>query len=134
VDFDAAHAKKEVNDVQKQISAKKKVGFGHLEGQFVYHDSGIKAKEPADDLVATKKGLDAKVEAIRKDAKELEATMRQKASLVGNIVGKDVPVSQTEVRTLLTHILLQNILMEYGRTIMLPFGRGILLRKRTSLL
>lgn len=85
-------------------------------------------------MVATKKGLDAKVEAIRKDAKELEATMRQKASLVGNIVGKDVPVSQTEVRTLLTHILLQNIPMEYGRTIMLPFGRGILLRKRTSLL
>ncbi|KAJ7637578.1 hypothetical protein DFH06DRAFT_1218541 [Mycena polygramma] len=78
MDFDAAHAKKEVNDVQKQISAKKK------------------AKEPADDLVATKKELDAKVEAMRKEAKEFEVKMRQKASLVGNIVGKDVPISVTE--------------------------------------
>ncbi|KAF7343457.1 Serine-tRNA ligase [Mycena venus] len=78
VEYDAAHTKKEVNDVQKEITVKKK------------------AKEPADDLIAAKKELDAKVDAIRKEAKELETKMRQKASLVGNIVGKDVPVSQTE--------------------------------------
>ncbi|KAF7366643.1 Serine-tRNA ligase [Mycena sanguinolenta] len=67
MEFDAARAKKEVNDIQKEISAKKKV------------------KEPADDLVAAKKELDVKVDAIRKDAKELEAKMRQKASLDDNV-------------------------------------------------
>ncbi|KAJ7231467.1 hypothetical protein B0H12DRAFT_1205058 [Mycena haematopus] len=78
MDFDANQTKKEANTVQKQISEKKK------------------AKEPTDDLVAAKKELDAKVDTIRKDAKEFEAKMRQKASTVGNIVGKSVPVSQTE--------------------------------------
>ncbi|KAJ7135385.1 hypothetical protein C8R43DRAFT_1020813 [Mycena crocata] len=52
--------------------------------------------KPADDLVATKKELDAKVDTIQKEAKEFEIKMRQKAGMVGNIVGKDVPVSQTE--------------------------------------
>ena len=57
-----------------------------------------KAKENADELVAKKKEIDAQVIAKRNEAKELEAQMRQKASTVGNIVGKDVPVSLTEVR------------------------------------
>ncbi|KAF8208266.1 hypothetical protein K438DRAFT_1713111 [Mycena galopus ATCC 62051] len=73
-----AQKKKEVKDVQKEVVIKKK------------------AKEPAEKLVGTKKELDAKVDAIRKEAKELEVKMRKKASLVGNIVGKDVPISQTE--------------------------------------
>lgn len=59
------------------------------------------AKQPADDLVASKKELDAQVEAQRKAAKEFEIQMRRKAITVGNIVGKDVPVSQTEVREFL---------------------------------
>jgi seryl-tRNA synthetase len=50
--------------------------------------------------VAAKKELDAKVDAMRKESKDFEAKMRQKASTIGNIVGKDVPVSQTEVRVL----------------------------------
>ena len=58
----------------------------------------MQAKENADDLVASKKELDAQVEANRKKTKEFEVTMRQRTSTVGNIVGKDVPVSQTEVR------------------------------------
>ena len=49
-------------------------------------------------MVAKKKGIDAQVAAKRAEAKELEAKMRQKASTVGNIVGKNVPVSLTEVR------------------------------------
>ena len=57
----------------------------------------LKAKENADDLVAEKKTLDAQVEAKRKEAREFELQMRQKASTIGNIVGKAVPVSQTEV-------------------------------------
>jgi seryl-tRNA synthetase len=57
----------------------------------------IQAKENADDLVTKKKELDAQVEAKRKETKEYEIAMRQKASTAGNIVGKEVPVSSTEV-------------------------------------
>ncbi|KAI0325504.1 serine-tRNA ligase [Cubamyces sp. BRFM 1775] len=77
LDFDASNLAKEVNAVQKEIAAKKKV-------------------QNADELVAKKKGIDAQVVAKRAEAKELEAKMRQKASTVGNIVGKNVPVSLTE--------------------------------------
>jgi seryl-tRNA synthetase len=47
--------------------------------------------------VAQKREIDSQVEAQKKATKEFEVTMRQKASTVGNIVGKDVPVSLTEV-------------------------------------
>jgi seryl-tRNA synthetase len=57
----------------------------------------VQAKENADELVASKKELDAQVEANRKKTKEFEVTMRQRTATVGNIVGKDAPVSQTEV-------------------------------------
>ena len=57
----------------------------------------MQAKENADDLVASKTELDAQVEANRKMTKEFEVKMRQLTATVGNIVGKDVPVSQTEV-------------------------------------
>lgn len=60
------------------------------------------AKENADDLVAKKKEIDAQVEAKRKEARECEAKMRAIASTAGNIVGKAVPVSKTEVSHLLT--------------------------------
>ena len=63
-----------------------------------YTDDGLdQAKQPADDLVATKKEIDAQVEEKKKEAREFEIKMRQKASTVGNIVGKNVPVSLTEV-------------------------------------
>ncbi|KAG9313797.1 serine-tRNA ligase, partial [Chiua virens] len=78
MDFELNGLNKQVNATQKEIGAKKK------------------AKEPADDLVAQKKALDAQVEAKRKETREFELFMRQKASNVGNIVAKDVPVSLTE--------------------------------------
>lgn len=78
MDFEANGLSKQVNAVQKEISAKKK------------------AKEPADELVARKKELDGLVVAKKAETKEFELKMRQKASTVGNIVGKTVPVSQTE--------------------------------------
>ncbi|KAK0219657.1 hypothetical protein EDD85DRAFT_864139 [Armillaria nabsnona] len=78
MDFEANGLSKQVNAVQKEISAKKK------------------AKEPADELVARKKELDGLVVAKKAETKEFEIKMRQKASTVGNIVGKTVPVSQTE--------------------------------------
>ncbi|OJA17611.1 hypothetical protein AZE42_01203 [Rhizopogon vesiculosus] len=78
MDFEANGLSKQVNAVQKEIAAKKK------------------AKEPADDLVIAKKELDAKVDAKRKETREMEVEMRKKASTVGNLVAKDVPVSLTE--------------------------------------
>lgn len=47
--------------------------------------------------MAAKKDLDAQVEAKKKESSEHELKMRLKASMVGNIVGTAVPVSQTEV-------------------------------------
>ena len=55
------------------------------------------AKENADDLLAEKRAIDAQVDAKRKEAREAELAMRQKAGTIGNIVNKGVPVSQTEV-------------------------------------
>ncbi|TFK31369.1 hypothetical protein BDQ12DRAFT_619013 [Crucibulum laeve] len=78
MDFETNALRKKVNEVQKEISAKKKT------------------KQPADDLVASKKEIDAEVEAKKKESKEFEIKMRQKASTIGNIVGKDAPVSLTE--------------------------------------
>ena len=57
----------------------------------------MQAKENADDLLAEKKAIDAQVDAKRKEAREAELAMRQKAGTIGNIVNKGVPVSQTEV-------------------------------------
>ncbi|KAF8236167.1 serine-tRNA ligase [Tricholoma matsutake] len=78
MDFDVNVLRKKVNEVQKEIASKKK------------------AKEPADDLVEVKKEIDTQVEEKKKEAKEFEIKMRQKASTVGNIVGKNAPVSLTE--------------------------------------
>lgn len=92
--------RKKVNEVQKQISAKKKVRVlcSFLRELKVHLVSDIlQAKENADELVAEKKDIDAQVENLKKDAKEFEIKMRAKAATVGNIVGKNVPTSLTEV-------------------------------------
>lgn len=60
------------------------------------------AKENADELLAQKKELDALKEKKLRETKEHEISMRAKASTVGNIVGKSVPVSLTEVCGILT--------------------------------
>ncbi|KAH8097083.1 serine-tRNA ligase [Cristinia sonorae] len=78
MDYDASQLNKEVNAIQKEIGAKKK------------------AKENADELVAKKKELDAKVIVKKQESKDFEQKLRARASNVGNIVGKDVPVSLTE--------------------------------------
>ena len=90
---------KEANGVQKEIAAKKKVR-PEFHSVRVRHSACEKAKENADELVAKKKDIETRVTEKRTEAKDLEAKMRQRASTVGNIVGKDVPVSMTEVRLL----------------------------------
>jgi seryl-tRNA synthetase len=47
--------------------------------------------------MAQKVKLDAQVVEMEKSVAEEERLMRAKATTIGNIVGKDVPVSQTEV-------------------------------------
>jgi len=78
IDFEANGLSKQSNALQKQIGLKKK------------------AKENADDLLAEKRAIDAQVDAKRKEARDAELAMRQKAGAIGNIVNKGVPVSQTE--------------------------------------
>ncbi|KAF8532040.1 serine-tRNA ligase [Gautieria morchelliformis] len=78
LDFELNGLNKEANALQKQIAAKKK------------------AKESADDVLEAKKALGEKIEETRKQAKEAEHLMRTKAGTIGNLVGKSVPVSQTE--------------------------------------
>ena len=72
------------------------------------------AKENADDLLAEKKGIDARIDAKRKETRDAEIALRQKAGTIGNIVNKDVPVSQTEVR----HSFM------YSRSDYTPFALG----------
>ena len=47
--------------------------------------------------MAQKKQLDDEQAKLKIKSKEAEDVMRAKASTVGNLVGKDVPVSLTEV-------------------------------------
>ncbi|KAH9996304.1 serine-tRNA ligase [Russula vinacea] len=79
IDFEANGLSKQSNALQKQIGLKKK------------------AKENADDLLGEKRAIDTQVDAKRKEARDAELAMRQKASAIGNIVNNGVPVSQTEV-------------------------------------
>ena len=96
VDFDANGLSKQSNALQKQIGLKKKARVFVTITAIALIDLS-QAKENADDLLTEKKAIDAQVDAKRKDARDAELAMRQKASTIGNIVNKGVPVSQTEV-------------------------------------
>lgn len=76
--FELNGLSKEVNTIQKEITAKKK------------------AKESADAELEKKKEVDAKIAEFRPQVQEKERLMKQKASTIGNIVGPKVPISQTE--------------------------------------
>ncbi|CAE6414861.1 unnamed protein product [Rhizoctonia solani] len=76
--FEANQVKKQINAVQKEITAKRK------------------AKEPADEFLAEKTKLEAQVAEMEKAAAEEERVMRAKAATIGNLVNKEVPISQTE--------------------------------------
>lgn len=78
IDFEINQKNKEINAKQKEITAKRK------------------AKEPADDLIVQKNALDAAKVEVEKRSLEAQDKMRTKAALIGNLVGKSVPVSLTE--------------------------------------
>lgn len=77
-DFELNQVLKDVNAVQKEITAKKK------------------AKQDADEELARKKDLDKKAADLKPIVAEKEKLMRDKAGTIGNIVGPKVPISQTE--------------------------------------
>lgn len=79
LDFELNKLQKDVNAVQKEITVRKK------------------AKENADAEMAKKKEIDAKVADLKPKVAEKEQEMRGKAGQIGNIVGDQVPISQTEV-------------------------------------
>lgn len=86
----------------------------------------LQANENADDLVAKKKEIDAQVEEKRKEAKEYGVAVRAKASTAGNIVGKAVPVSTTEVSHPPPHSQNPNLSEPHPRTITRSFELGTL--------
>ena len=96
VDFELNVLSKKINAIQKEIGAKKKVVSLRIYIQPLT-SSYTQAKQPADDLVASKKELDEEQAKMKIRSKEAEEHMRAKASTVGNLVAKDVPVSLTEV-------------------------------------
>jgi seryl-tRNA synthetase len=115
VDFDVNVLRKKINEVQKEIATKKKVcSLENIVLDQCIHFI-LQAKEPADNLVATKKEIDAQVEEKKKEVKEFEIRMRQKASTVGNIVGKNAPVSQTEVSSLSSLEVINPSIINQGR-------------------
>jgi len=77
-DFEVNQISKRINAKQKEITAKRK------------------AKEPADDLIAEKTQLDEEKSRVEKIAFDAREELLTTAASVGNLVGKDVPVSQTE--------------------------------------
>lgn len=97
VDFEANGLSKQSNALQKQIGLKKKACMSCMCNCTESLTDLLQAKENADDLLAEKKAIDTQVDAKRKEVREAELAMRQKAGTIGNIVNKDVPVSQTEV-------------------------------------
>jgi seryl-tRNA synthetase len=77
--YDASQISSKINEVQKQIGAKKK------------------AKENADELLQQKIQLEKEKKAMAESALEKEALLKSKLKTVGNIVHDSVPVSDNEV-------------------------------------
>ncbi|WFC99878.1 serine--tRNA ligase [Malassezia yamatoensis] len=78
LEFQLNNLQQEVNATQKAITTKKK------------------NKESADDELAKKKELDAKIAQFKPKVADAERAMRIKAGMIGNLVGDKVPLSLTE--------------------------------------
>ncbi|PKS05216.1 hypothetical protein jhhlp_008586 [Lomentospora prolificans] len=76
--YDATQVGSKINEVQKQIGARKK------------------AKEDASELLERKIALDKEKKALIDSASEKEAILKSKVSSIGNIVHNSVPVSSNE--------------------------------------
>ncbi|WFD43744.1 serine--tRNA ligase [Malassezia psittaci] len=78
LEYQLNNLQQEVNATQKAITNKKK------------------NKESADDELAKKKELDAKIAQFKPKVADAERAMRTKAGMIGNLVGDKVPISLTE--------------------------------------
>jgi seryl-tRNA synthetase len=78
--YSATQLNGKINDIQKQIGAKKK------------------AKENADDLMKQKIDLEKEKKALIDSAAEKDVALKKKVSSIGNIVHDSVPVNNNEVR------------------------------------
>ncbi|KAG8942945.1 Cytosolic seryl-tRNA synthetase, partial [Tulasnella sp. 408] len=100
VEYEQNQLNKQLNALQKDIGAKKKVGalasLYSLRIQQADGEAATQAKEDASELLTQKGALDAQIASQKKAVVEAEAAMRAKCLTIGNIVGSKVPVSQTE--------------------------------------
>jgi seryl-tRNA synthetase len=78
--YSATQINSKINDIQKQIGAKKK------------------AKENADDLMKQKVELEKEKKTLIDSAAEKDVALKAKVSTIGNIVHDSVPVNNNEVR------------------------------------
>lgn len=78
--YAATQLNSKINDVQKQIGAKKK------------------AKENADDLMAQKLELEKEKKSLIDSAAEKDVALKKKIGTIGNYVHDSVPVNNNEVR------------------------------------
>jgi seryl-tRNA synthetase len=77
--YELSQIRTRINDVQKQIGAKKK------------------AKEDANDLLKRKAELEKEMDECDKLVKEKELQLQKKLKTIGNIVHDSVPVENNEV-------------------------------------
>ena len=77
--YSATQINTKINEIQKQIGAKKK------------------AKENADDLMAQKVELEKEKKGLNESAAEKDVILRNKIRTIGNIVHDSVPVNNDEV-------------------------------------
>jgi len=77
--YSATQIKSKINEIQKQIGAKRK------------------AKENADDLMKQKVEFEKEHKSLTESASEKEVTLKKKIGTIGNIVHNSVPVNDNEV-------------------------------------
>lgn len=98
--YQATQINTKINEVQKQIGIKRKVGF-YLPLRNFEHAALIsvvsQAKENADVLMGQKGELEKEKKALIDSAAEKDVALRKKISTIGNFVHDSVPISDNEV-------------------------------------
>jgi seryl-tRNA synthetase len=98
--YQATQINTKINEVQKQIGVKRKVGYSPRIWSIASILIGLvsQAKENADDLMKQKVDLEKEKRALIDLAAEKDLLLRKKIGTIGNIVHDSVPVSDNEVR------------------------------------
>lgn len=94
--------KTKINEVQKQIGAKKKAGFARSvepRNSYIPTNTPVQAKENADELLQQKIELEREYKTLVESATEKDRSLQAKVKSIGNYVHDSVPVSDNEVRS-----------------------------------